>query len=42
MSIAWIELELTERTVWVTDEDQLAQFVASEYPALVAALSLVC
>ena len=25
MSIAWIELELTERTVWVTDEDQLAQ-----------------
>jgi RNA polymerase sigma-70 factor (ECF subfamily) len=26
----------------VTDEEQLAQFVASEYPSLVAALSLVC
>ena len=42
MSIAWIELELTERTTWVTDEDQLAQFVTGEYPGLVAALSLVC
>jgi RNA polymerase sigma-70 factor, ECF subfamily len=42
MSVAWIELELTERTVWVTDEEQLAQFVAGEYPGLVAALSLVC
>jgi RNA polymerase sigma factor (sigma-70 family) len=42
MSIAWIELELTERTTWVTDEDQLAQFVTGEYPSLVAALSLVC
>ncbi len=42
MSVALIELELTERTVWVTDEEQLAQFVASEYPGLVAALSLVC
>ena len=42
MSIAWIELELTERTTWVTDEEQLAQFVAGEYPGLVAALSLVC
>jgi RNA polymerase sigma-70 factor (ECF subfamily) len=42
MSVVWIELELTERTGWVTDEDQLAQFVAGEYPALVAALSLVC
>ena len=42
MSIALIELGLTERTVWVTDEEQLAQFVAGEYPSLVAALSLVC
>jgi RNA polymerase sigma-70 factor, ECF subfamily len=42
MSIAWIELELTERTTWVTDEEQLAQFVAGEYAGLVAALSLVC
>jgi len=42
MSVAWIELELTERTVWVTDEEQLAQFVAGEYPGLVAALSMVC
>ena len=42
MSIAIIELELNERTVWVTDEEQLAQFVAGEYPSLVAALSLVC
>ena len=42
MSVAWIELGLTERTVWVTDEEQLAQFVAGEYPGLVAALSLVC
>ena len=46
MSIAWIELELTEWTTWVTDEqlaeEQLAQFVAGEYPGLVAALSLVC
>jgi RNA polymerase sigma-70 factor, ECF subfamily len=42
MSVAWIELELTERTVRVTDEEQLAQFVAGEYPGLVAALSLVC
>jgi len=42
MSVAWIELELTERTVWVTDEEQLARFVAGEYPGLVAALSLVC
>ena len=42
MSIGLIELELTERTVWVTDEEQLAQFVAGEYPGLVAALSLVC
>ena len=42
MSIACIELELTERTNWVTDEEELAQFVASEYPGLVAALSLVC
>lgn len=42
MSVAWIELELTELTVWMTDEEQLAQFVAGEYPGLVAALSLVC
>jgi RNA polymerase sigma-70 factor, ECF subfamily len=42
MRIALIELELTERTVWVTDEEQLTQFVAEEYPGLVAALSLVC
>jgi RNA polymerase sigma factor (sigma-70 family) len=42
MSIAWIELEQTERTTWVTDEEQLARFVAGEYSGLVAALSLVC
>lgn len=42
MSLTWIELELTERTVWVTDDKQLARFVAGEYPGLVAALSLVC
>ena len=42
MSITWIELELTERTTRVTDEEELAQFVAGEYPGLVAALSLVC
>jgi RNA polymerase sigma-70 factor (ECF subfamily) len=42
MSIAFFELGLTEWTTWVTDEDQLAQFVANEYPGLVAALSLVC
>src|SRR5580698_7531270 len=42
MSIAWIELDRTERTTWVTDEEQLAQFVTGEYSGLVAALSLVC
>jgi RNA polymerase sigma-70 factor (ECF subfamily) len=42
MSTALVELALTERTVWVTDEEELAQFVAAEYRGLVAALSLVC
>jgi len=37
-----IELEPIERTVWVTDEDQLAEFGAGEYPSPVPRGGLSC